>query len=122
MPAPFIPGLELAGAFFAEVVRPLLAEAFPQLPHAAALLGSGSEVLGYDSARSTDHNWGPRLQIFLAPGDAAATLRRSVRCLPAGFQRCSAATRQCFPALQNLAARPSTGWRSPAWEPGSPAS
>jgi hypothetical protein len=69
MPTPFIPGLELAGSFFAEVVRPLLAEAFPRLPYAAALLGPGSEVLGYDSVRSTDHNWGPRLQLFLAVDD-----------------------------------------------------
>ena len=70
MPAPFIPGLDLAGAFFAEVVRPLLDEAYPRLPYAAALLGPGSEVLGYDTARSTDHDWGPRLQLFLAAGDA----------------------------------------------------
>jgi Domain of unknown function (DUF4037) len=70
MPTPFIPGLELAGGFFAEVVRPLVDEAFPRLPYAAALLGAGSEVLGYDSARSTDHDWGPRLQLFLAPTDA----------------------------------------------------
>jgi Domain of unknown function (DUF4037) len=66
----FTPGLELAGAFYTEVVRPRLDEAFPRLPYAAALLGPGSEVLGYDSARSTDHDWGPRLQVFLAAGDA----------------------------------------------------
>jgi hypothetical protein len=71
MPAPFIPGLELAGAFFAEVVRPLLDQAYPRLPYAAALLGPGSEVLGYDTARSTDHDWGPRLQLLLAAGDAS---------------------------------------------------
>ena len=70
MPAPFIPGLELAGLFFAEVVRPLLDEAYPRLSYAAALLGPGSEVLGYDTARSTDHDWGPRLQLFLSAGDA----------------------------------------------------
>jgi hypothetical protein len=69
MTVPFIPGLELAGAFFAEVVRPLLDEAFPRLSYAAARLGPGSEVLGYDTARSTDHDWGPRLQVFLAAGD-----------------------------------------------------
>ena len=70
MPAPFVPGLELSGAFYAEVVRPLLAEVFPQLTYAAALLGPGSEVLGYDSVRSTDHDWGPRLQLFLPASDA----------------------------------------------------
>jgi hypothetical protein len=37
MAPPFLPGLELAGAYYAEVVRPLLDEAFGGLPHAAAL-------------------------------------------------------------------------------------
>ncbi len=64
--APFVPGLRLAGEFYAEVVRPLLDEACPGLDHAAALLGSGSEVLGFDSPRSTDHDWGPRLAILTA--------------------------------------------------------
>lgn len=90
MSVPFIPGLELAGAFFAELVRPLLAEALPQVPYAAALLGPGSEVLGYDSARSTDHNWGPRLQVFLADGDvkrhAATVSAMLARRLPALFR------------------------------------
>src|ERR1700733_5858010 len=61
---PFAPGLRLAGEFYAEVVRPLLDEACPGLDHAAALLGTGSEVLGFDSPRSTDHDWGPRLAIL----------------------------------------------------------
>jgi hypothetical protein len=89
MPAPFIPGLELAGAFFAEVVRPLLADAFPRLSYAAALLGPGSEVLGYDSLRSTDHNWGPRLQLFLAAcdtGHAAEISAMLASRLPARFR------------------------------------
>jgi len=66
----FVPGLQLARGFYATVVRPLLAEQFPQVPYAAALLGPGSEVAGFDSPRSTDHDWGPRLQIFLPDGDA----------------------------------------------------
>jgi hypothetical protein len=90
MPEPFTAGLELAGAFFAEVVRPLLAEALPRLPYAAALLGPGSEVLGYDSVRSTDHDWGPRLQLFLAASDtgrhpAEITAMLATR-LPASFR------------------------------------
>ena len=67
----FVPGLRLAREFCGAVVRPLLAERFPRLQYAAALLGPGSEVAGFDSQRSTDHDWGPRLQIFLSDSDAA---------------------------------------------------
>lgn len=72
MSAQFVPGLELARRFYVDVVRGLLGEAFPLLPHSAALLGPGSEVLGFDTERSTDHNWGPRLQIFLHPRDVVS--------------------------------------------------
>lgn len=44
---PFTSGAELSAAFYAEVVRPLL----DRRPHSAALLGWGSDVLGYDTAR-----------------------------------------------------------------------
>ncbi|MFS8101806.1 DUF4037 domain-containing protein [Lentzea alba] len=67
----FIPGLELAGRFYREAVRPLLDRHFTGLAHTAALIGPGSEVLGFDTAQSTDHDWGPRLQLFLHPGDLA---------------------------------------------------
>jgi Domain of unknown function (DUF4037) len=63
----FTPGLELARAFYDETVAPLLGD----LPHSAALLGWGSEVLGFDTERSTDHGWGPRLQVFVEAGDVA---------------------------------------------------
>jgi hypothetical protein len=66
----FIPGLRLAGEFYAEAVRPLLDDEFPGLRYAAALLGPGSEILGFDTERSTDHDWGPRLQVFLGADDA----------------------------------------------------
>jgi hypothetical protein len=61
----FIPGIDLARLLYVEQVRPLLDEYFPGLPHSAALIGPGSEILGFDSPRSTDHDWGPRLQLFL---------------------------------------------------------
>jgi hypothetical protein len=67
--AEFVPGLELAGRYHAEVVRPILDRRFGGLEHSAALIGSGSEVLGFDSARSTDHDWGPRCLVFVAAGD-----------------------------------------------------
>lgn len=56
----FVPGVELCAAFYAEVLAPQLAS----VPHAAALLGWGSDVLGYDTTRSTDHGWGPRVLVF----------------------------------------------------------
>ena len=69
---PFVPGRELSRAFYHEVVRPLLGGQ----AHAAALLGWGSDVLGYDTARSTDHGWGPRLLIFLERADLTEPLQR----------------------------------------------
>jgi hypothetical protein len=66
----FVPGLDLARDFYAAAVRPLLHEEFPRLEYAAALLGPGSDVAGFDTERSTDHDWGPRLQVYLADGDA----------------------------------------------------
>jgi hypothetical protein len=61
----FISGLQLNAHFYHEIVRPLLDSHFPKLAHSAALMGYGSDVLGYDTPMSTDHNWGPRFQLFL---------------------------------------------------------
>jgi len=58
-------GIELSRRFYEELVRPWLASAAPGLPHAAALLGYGSELLGFDDAMSQDHNWGPRVHLFV---------------------------------------------------------
>jgi hypothetical protein len=69
VPAAFVPGLQLAREFYAAEVRPLLRGQFPEVPHAAALVGAGSEVASFDTERSTDHDWGPRLQVFLRDGD-----------------------------------------------------
>ncbi len=68
---PFINGLALSRAFYQEAVAPILHAHYPHLPHAAALIGSGSEVLGYDTEMSTDHHWGPRVLLFLHPADHA---------------------------------------------------
>ncbi len=88
MPA-FIPGLQLAEHFWREVVAPLLAREFPELRYSAALIGPGSEVLGFDTALSTDHDWGPRLQLFLSPEaharDAQALLAMLTAQLPRSF-------------------------------------
>ena len=68
----FIPGIDLARQFYTEVVAPLLDTALNGAPYSAALLGYGSEVQGFDAERSTDHAWGPRLQVFLAGEDLHA--------------------------------------------------
>lgn len=65
MPPAFLPGLELSRALYDEAVAPLIAADRDPVPHAAALLGPGSEVLGLDTERSTDHGWGPRLLLFV---------------------------------------------------------
>jgi hypothetical protein len=70
MPA-FIKGLDLSRRFYEEIVRPILERHDPHLAYAAALIGSGSEVLGFDDAMSTDHDWGPSVTIFLRPEAAA---------------------------------------------------
>jgi hypothetical protein len=62
-------GLQLSERFYWEAVRPLLDRRYPHLAHAAALLGDGSEVLGYDDNTSTDHHWGPRVLLFVQPAD-----------------------------------------------------
>src|SRR5579859_7022157 len=38
---------------------------WPGLAYGAALIGPGSDVLGFDTEMSMDHSWGPRLQLFL---------------------------------------------------------
>ena len=66
---PFMPAQALSAAFYQEAVAPM----FVGHAHAAALLGWGSDVLGYDTQQSTDHGWGPRLLVFLPPSEAEQT-------------------------------------------------
>ena len=67
----FIAGLEVSRRLYDKLVRPLLERHFGGLAYAAALIGYGSEVLGFDSAMSMDHAWCPRMQLFLREQDAA---------------------------------------------------
>jgi hypothetical protein len=78
----FVPSLRLNEAFYREVVAPLV----QPCPHAAALLGWGSDVLGFDSERSTDHGWGPRLQVFVAEADVDDVRARVDGGLPESFR------------------------------------
>lgn len=74
-------GRELNDAFHREVIAPLLGDR----PYAATLLGWGSDVLGYDTDRSTDHGWGPRLQIFVAAAEVDDVRRTVDAGLPESF-------------------------------------
>ena len=65
----FIKGLELNNGFYSDVVKPIIEKKYPNLRYSAALLGYGSDVLGYDNETSMDHNWGPRLQVFIENED-----------------------------------------------------
>src|SRR5439155_27046929 len=61
-----------AERFYREAVRPILDDHLSGLIHSAARLGYGSDVLGYDTPRSMDHDWGPRAALFLSSSDEAA--------------------------------------------------
>jgi hypothetical protein len=66
MPAAgFIPGLELGRMLYREAGRAIVESVVAPDSYAAALVGKGSDVLGFDTERSTDHDWGPRFQVFL---------------------------------------------------------
>jgi Domain of unknown function (DUF4037) len=62
-------GVELARRFYFEAVLPIVEATCPGLVHSAARIGRGSEVLGFDDRVSQDHDWGPRLELFLGTAD-----------------------------------------------------
>jgi len=62
----YVPSREMNAAFYREVLQPQL----QGIQHSAGLLGWGSDVLGYDTPRSTDHGWGPRVLLFTPDGTA----------------------------------------------------
>ena len=65
----FIPGLKLSKLFYQKEVKRILDKEFPGLLYSAALIGWGSEVLGFDTPISRDHHWGPRVLLFLREKD-----------------------------------------------------
>lgn len=75
----FIKGLELSGILYREAVAPILEKEFPGLRHSAGLLNYGSDLLGFDSERSMDHGWGPRVMLFLRPEDIGVNKDRIFR-------------------------------------------
>lgn len=73
-------GLDLAQALYTDVIQPALT-----IPHAACLIGEGSEVLGFDTDRSTDHEWGPRLQVLVGEESIPSTRIVVEEALPSTF-------------------------------------
>jgi len=71
-------GIELSRRFYLDVVRPWLSTTAPELRHAAALVGYGSELLGFDDEVSRDHNWGPRVHLFVGRDDFEQQAHRLV--------------------------------------------
>lgn len=71
-------GIELSSGFYADIVRPWLSEVAPELRYSAALIGYGSELLGFDDELSRDHNWGPRVHIIVTQADFDEHARRLV--------------------------------------------
>jgi hypothetical protein len=65
----FIPGLALAEVFYTDAIKPILDQEFPGLRYAIGRIGSGSDVLGFDTKQSTDHDWGARIELFLSEED-----------------------------------------------------
>jgi hypothetical protein len=76
MDRPFISGLELSELLYREAVQPLLVRTFAKLNYSAALIGTGSDVLGFDTPQSRDHDWGPRLMLFLSEADHKRLAKR----------------------------------------------
>ncbi|SNS64727.1 protein of unknown function [Asanoa hainanensis] len=70
----FTPGLAVSRRLYDEVVAPAL----KSVPHAAGRVDSGSDVLGFDTERSMDHDWGPRLQVFVADRESAAEAHKRI--------------------------------------------
>ena len=81
----FVHGVDLSRAFYNDIVGPLVAP----WPHSAAFVGYGSDVLGYDTERSTDHGWGPRMTVFVEPADVGAARKAVNDNLPDTFAGCA---------------------------------
>jgi hypothetical protein len=81
-----VQGLELSRRFYAAAVRPILEQHFAGVDHAAALVGWSSEVLGFDDEMSRDHQWGPRLQLYVRKAEGADEIEQFLaRELPTTF-------------------------------------
>ncbi|WDR02265.1 DUF4037 domain-containing protein [Devosia algicola] len=81
-------GIELSRGFYTEIVRPWLSQVAPELSYSAALIGYGSELIGFDDETSKDHNWGPRVHIYVSQD----SFRNDARWLVAEFSKSAPAS------------------------------
>lgn len=83
-----VKGLELSRQYFTDCLLPELERSAPALVEQAAfgLVGPGSECYGYDDEISRDHDWGPRLCIWVPetlPATDTEKLQQIYESLPA---------------------------------------
>jgi hypothetical protein len=78
----FVHAQELTAGFYADVIEPALGGT----SHAAGLLGWGSDVLGYDTERSTDHGWGPRVVVLVDEDQVEPVRKRIETALPDDYR------------------------------------
>jgi hypothetical protein len=73
---------DIGSGFHDDVIAPLVADT----SYAAGLLGWGSDVLGYDTERSMDHGWGPRLAVFVDADQVEPVRQRVEAGLPDSYR------------------------------------
>ncbi|MGH3544596.1 MAG: DUF4037 domain-containing protein [Mycobacteriales bacterium] len=83
--SPLSPGQRLSQRFYEHAVLPRVAPVLGGAPHAAALLGDGSEVLGFDDTVSPDHDFGPRVTLFVSGDTDRAPIFSALESLPERF-------------------------------------
>jgi hypothetical protein len=110
----FVPGHELSRALYEGFVAPALARRLPGLRYAAALIGHGSDVLGFDTARSTDHDWGPRLQVIIDEHDRAELTGEILAAVDESLPETVRGVPVDLPGATQLPGDPTTHHHSPA--------
>lgn len=78
-------GRELSRRFYEEQVHPRIEPALGGIPHAAAMIGDGSDGLGFDDDVSPDHDFGPRVQIVVPSDIDAAPVLAALATLPTRY-------------------------------------
>lgn len=83
-------GLELSRRYYEEICRPAIEGSFAKFmgKMAFGLAGDGSECYGFDDEISRDHDFGPRIMVWLTPEDFdefGEKLRNFILNLPRNF-------------------------------------